>query len=79
MAGEIQRGFYRVHDVQKLLGYENEYAARRLLERLDKCGTLKFHRLGRALFVSINELNDLLGLSIQHDKTQHTAPDRAVG
>jgi hypothetical protein len=69
----------RVWDVQRALGYEHSHAARRMLERLDKRGVLRLRRVGRAVFISVAELNELLGVNLRPDTTPPASPERAAG
>jgi hypothetical protein len=69
----------RVADFQVALGYKNQHAARRMLERLDKRGVIRLRRVGRAVFLSIDELNTLLGIDLRSTATQPAGPERAAG
>jgi len=69
----------RVADFQVAMGYKNESAARRMLERLDKRGVIRLRRVGRAVFLSIDELNNLLGIDLRSTATPPAAPERAAG
>ena len=78
MADEIQRCFYRVRDVQRWIGYEHEFAARRLVERLEKRGLIHLRRVGRSIYVPIDEIHGLFGIKSEPSTTPPTAPERAV-
>jgi hypothetical protein len=79
MANEAVARMCRVWDFQAAMGYENESSARRMLERLDRRGVIKLRRVGRAVFLSIDELNNLLGIDLRSVTTPPASPERAAG
>jgi hypothetical protein len=79
MTNEPVKRMCRVKDFQLAMGYEHQHAARRMLERLDKRGVIKLRRVGRAVFLSIDELNTLLGIDLRSVTTPPPPPERAAG
>ena len=76
---EVQRRFLRVWDIQKLLGYDKQPAARRLLERLHKKGVIHLRKVGHSIFVLADEIYDLFGIKDAPIKTPAPEGERAVG